>query len=102
MIGVPCSSVPLTIRTLLPFSRWYLANTSEGTPNPATWPMWRGPLAYGHATATRICSGIGRHHTSVLWRPHGELRNEPARQPSEESSGGAPRDCDHEEREEPH
>src|SRR3954451_23403640 len=27
---------------------------SDGTPKPATWPMWRGPLAYGHATATRI------------------------------------------------
>src|SRR5687768_7794497 len=28
-------------------------NTSEGTPKPATWPMWRGPLAYGQATAER-------------------------------------------------
>src|SRR5688572_8078650 len=28
-------------------------NTSEGTPKPATWPMWRGPLAYGQATADR-------------------------------------------------
>src|SRR5690606_24205559 len=28
--------------------------TSDGTPKPATWPMWRGPLAYGHATAERM------------------------------------------------
>src|SRR5581483_5215049 len=27
---------------------------SDGTPGPATWPRCRGPLAYGHATATRI------------------------------------------------
>ncbi len=50
-IGVPCSSVPLTISTLLPAMRMYRLNTSEGTPKPETWPMWRGPLAYGHATA---------------------------------------------------
>ncbi|HYP45551.1 MAG TPA: methyltransferase domain-containing protein, partial [Propionibacteriaceae bacterium] len=31
----------------------YRENTSEGTPKPDTWPMWRGPLAYGHATAVR-------------------------------------------------
>src|SRR5919198_3779925 len=36
---------------------------SAGTPNPTTCPRWRGPLAYGHAGATRIfcfvvsCSG---------------------------------------------
>src|SRR5215213_7583818 len=29
---------------------------SEGTPNPATCPMCRGPLAYGQATATRMRS----------------------------------------------
>src|SRR3954471_7400008 len=52
--GVPCSSVPLTIRTSSPLSRWYRAKTSAGTAKPATWPMWRGPLAYGHAGATRI------------------------------------------------
>src|SRR5689334_17858734 len=41
---------------------------SDGTPNPATWPMWRGPLAYGHATATRIFgrAAIGLHHRSRL------------------------------------
>src|SRR5699024_3048097 len=33
--------------------RMYLLKTSEGTPNPATWPRWRGPLAYGQATADR-------------------------------------------------
>ncbi len=52
-IGVPCSSVPETIRTSWPAIRMYLLNTSEGTPKPATWPMWRGPLAYGQATADR-------------------------------------------------
>src|SRR5579884_2506753 len=31
---------------------------SDGTPNPATWPMCRGPFAYGHATATRIFCGF--------------------------------------------
>src|SRR5437660_10428833 len=30
---------------------------SDGTPGPATWPRCRGPLAYGHATATRIFFG---------------------------------------------
>src|ERR687895_243223 len=42
---------------------------SDGTPKPATWPMWRGPFAYGHATATRIFCGvvdIGAHDTSGL------------------------------------
>ena len=44
-IGVPCSSEPETMSTSLPAIRWYRLNTSDGTPNPATWPMWRGPLA---------------------------------------------------------
>jgi len=26
-------------------------------PKPAMWPIWRNPLAYGHATATRIFLG---------------------------------------------
>ena len=52
-IGVPCSSVPETISTSWPAIRMYLLKTSEGTPKPATWPMWRGPLAYGQATADR-------------------------------------------------
>src|SRR5687767_4003825 len=40
---------------------------SDGTPNPATWPMCLGPDAYGHATAARIFwAGIADHHTSVL------------------------------------
>jgi hypothetical protein len=40
---------------------------SDGTPNPATWPMWRGPAAYGHATATRIFwGGTTEHDTSGL------------------------------------
>src|SRR3954453_20361764 len=56
-IGVPCSSVPLTMRTLLPAIRWYRLKTSDGTPKPATWPMWRGPLAYGQAPAVRMWRG---------------------------------------------
>ncbi len=52
-IGVPCSSEPETMSTSWPAIRMYRLNTSEGTPKPATWPMWRGPLAYGQATADR-------------------------------------------------
>ena len=44
-IGVPCSSVPLTMSTWWPAIRMYRLNTSEGTPKPDTWPMCRGPLA---------------------------------------------------------
>src|SRR6266851_7295182 len=53
VIGVPCSSVPLAMSTRDPRSRSKRAITSPGTASPATWPMWRGPLAYGHAGATR-------------------------------------------------
>ena len=53
-IGVPCSSVPLTISTRFPAIRWYRLNMSEGRPKPETWPMWRGPLAYGQAGAVRM------------------------------------------------
>src|SRR5689334_9817029 len=42
---------------------------SPGTAKPATWPMCRGPLAYGHAGATKIVFDRGEedivlHHTS--------------------------------------
>src|SRR5215469_699399 len=53
-IGVPCSSVPLTISTGLPHIRWYRANMSHGRPKPDTWPMWRGPFAYGQAAHARM------------------------------------------------
>jgi hypothetical protein len=53
-IAVPCSSVPETISTSWPAIRMYREKTSEGTPKPETCPMWRGPLAYGQATAVRI------------------------------------------------
>jgi hypothetical protein len=33
---------------------------SDGTAKPATWPMWRGPLAYGQAAAIRIRFVTGR------------------------------------------
>ena len=35
-IGVPCSSVPLTISTRLPAIRWYRLNMSQGSPKPET------------------------------------------------------------------
>ena len=38
-MGVPCSSVPETMRTSWPAIRMYREKTSEGTPNPATWPI---------------------------------------------------------------
>ena len=44
-IGVPGSSEPLTMSTSCPAMRMYRLKTSEGTPKPATWPRWRGPLA---------------------------------------------------------
>src|SRR3954469_14188438 len=66
--GVPCSSVPLTISTSLPFKRWYRAKTSAGTANPATWPMCRGPLAYGQAGATRIFCFDGVSGCSFAFR----------------------------------
>src|SRR5712691_11419097 len=59
VIGVPCSSVPLAMRTREPRSRSKRASTSAGTAKPATWPMWRGPLAYGQAGATRTVLGTG-------------------------------------------
>src|SRR5699024_7663616 len=42
--------------------------------NPATWPRWRGPLAYGQATADRTwlmgrqsrCAGAGRRASVVV------------------------------------
>src|SRR6476646_8670279 len=52
--GVPCSSVPLTIRTSSPFKRWYRAKMSAGTANPTTCPRCLRPDAYGQAGATRI------------------------------------------------
>src|ERR1700678_2872080 len=52
-IGVPCSSVPLTISTRFPAIRWYRLNMSHGRPKPETCPMCRGPFAYGQAGAAR-------------------------------------------------
>src|SRR5688572_8166145 len=76
-IGVPCSSVPLTIRTWWPAIRMYRLNTSEGTPKPDTWPMCRGPLAYGHATAVRMWRDMrpayGRRATRICRLGSAEL-----------------------------
>src|SRR6266568_9601658 len=65
-IGVPCSSVPLAISTREPRMRSKRARTSAGTAKPATWPMCRGPLAYGHAGATRtVLSGTGNDQRNL-------------------------------------
>ena len=58
-IGVPCSSVPDTISTLLPAIRWYRLNMSLGIAKPETCPMCRGPLAYGQAGAVEDVLWIG-------------------------------------------
>src|SRR3954463_11717016 len=71
MIGVPCSSVPLTMSTSSPRRRWYRAKMPDGTPKPATWPMCRGPLAYGQATATRMRRGTPLRGTSALMKVDG-------------------------------
>src|ERR1700687_4727679 len=71
VIGVPCSSVPLAISTREPRSRSNRAMTSAGTAKPATWPMWRGPLAYGHGGATRtvlLFSDTGDHKGKLAAR----------------------------------
>src|SRR2546427_2666168 len=47
------------MRTREPRSRSNRASTAAGTAKPATWPMWRGPLAYGHAGATRTVRRLG-------------------------------------------
>jgi len=43
-------SEPETMRTSSPRSRWYRAKMSAGTYVLASWPRWKGPFAYGHAT----------------------------------------------------
>ena len=55
-MGVPCWSLPDTMITWLPLSRWYRAKTSAGRYAPAICPMWAGPFTYGHATPTKIRS----------------------------------------------
>src|SRR5579859_6350613 len=42
-----------------PRSRQKRARTSAGTARPATWPMCRGPFAYGHAGAIRTVRPSG-------------------------------------------
>ena len=70
---MPCSSVPETISTSWPAIRMYRLKTSEGTPKPATWPMWRGPLAYGQATADRtwvMRASLVSHRHSISGGAH--------------------------------
>src|SRR3954452_2308732 len=55
------------MRTSCPAIRMYLLNTSDGTPKPATWPMWRGPLAYGQATALSTFDGRTRVMGPILF-----------------------------------
>src|SRR4051795_1355404 len=64
--GVPCSSVPLTIRTSSPFKRWYRAKMSAGTANPTTCPRCLRPDAYGQAGATRTFLFAGLLDMNVL------------------------------------
>src|SRR5713226_7503896 len=71
VIGVPCSSVPLAIRTRDPRRRSKRASTSAGTAKPTTWPIWRGPLAYGQAGAMR----------TVLWLATGDNKGKLAARP---------------------
>src|SRR5687768_11368894 len=80
-MGVPCSSDPLTMRTSWPAIRMYRLKTSEGTPNPATWPRWRGPLAYGQATAERTFMGPDprRHGSPSRPGPREPVRDYPRR-----------------------
>src|SRR5439155_7710780 len=52
--GVPCMSLPPTMRTSSPFIRWYRAKISAGMNVETAWPRCRGPDAYGQATQTRI------------------------------------------------
>ncbi|GAA1709174.1 hypothetical protein GCM10009793_04040 [Brachybacterium phenoliresistens] len=54
--------------------RMYREKTSEGTPNPATWPMWRGPLAYGQATADRTVLMVDQSTDSRRGLAHGSGR----------------------------
>src|SRR4051794_26805038 len=72
--------------TAWPAIRMYRLKTSEGTPNPATWPMWRGPLAYGQATADRTLLMSGDPMVRVACSAHGadaedEQGTEDAQQP---------------------
>src|SRR5262245_16544183 len=81
---------------------------SDGTPKPATCPRCLGPLAYGHATATKMrCDrrfgkaflrgGLGRRHLTER-----RLRERPGGyEPPEPRAGEADRrehDADHAER----
>src|SRR2546428_787831 len=52
--GVPCMSLPPTMRTSSPFIRWYRAKISAGMNVETACPRCRGPDAYGQATQTRI------------------------------------------------
>src|SRR3989475_11798850 len=52
--GVPCMSLPPTMRTSSPFIRWDRAKISAGMNVETAWPRCRGPDAYGQATQTRI------------------------------------------------
>src|SRR5450756_1413556 len=71
VMGVPCSSVPLAMSTRDPRRRSKRARTSAGTAKPATWPIWRGPLAYGHAGATRtvllLSTGDHKRNLAARW-----------------------------------
>src|SRR2546427_13216595 len=67
--GVPCMSLPPTMRTSSPFIRWYRAKISAGMNVETAWPRCRGPDAYGQATQTRIFAIRGGSKEGGSFKP---------------------------------
>src|SRR2546425_2544568 len=67
--GVPCMSLPPTMRTSSPFIRWYRAKISAGMNVETAWPRCRGPDAYGQATQTRIFAIRGGSKKGGSFKP---------------------------------
>src|SRR5437879_12431223 len=67
--GVPCMSLPPTMRTSSLFIRWYRAKISAGMNVETAWPRCRGPDAYGQATQTRIFAIRGGSKKGGSFKP---------------------------------
>src|SRR3989441_10747120 len=67
--GVPCMSLPPTMRTSSPFIRWYRAKISAGMNVETAWPRCRGPDAYGQATQMRIFAIRGGSKKGGSFKP---------------------------------
>src|SRR3989440_9138394 len=67
--GVPCMSLPPTMRTSSRFIRWYRAKISAGMNVETAWPRCRGPDAYGQATQTRIFAIRGGSEKRGSFKP---------------------------------